>query len=63
MAFTGNNTNESTKVSQLPLYLIEYKLRGEINSFRKLNGELLECPHNSYENQYSVLFGTSYKMR
>lgn len=63
MAFIGNNTDSSNRVSKLPLYLLQYTIDGSLKSFTKLSGDLLFCPHSTYENEISKTFGVSYKQR
>lgn len=62
MSFTGNDTNTSNKVSQLPFYLIQYDVSGSVRRFTKLGGDFLLCPHSVYENTLSVMYGVQYKV-
>ena len=62
MAFTGNDTNTSDQVSQLPFYLIQYDVSGALRRFTKLSGDFLLCPHTNYENTLAISYGVQYKV-
>ena len=61
MAFTGNNSVVPSQVSIIPFYLVQYEVTGKLRKFAKLSGEYLLCPHTTYENKLSNMFGVSYK--
>lgn len=54
--------NTDTAVSILPLYLVMYHLNGTYAGFKKLEGELLLCPHRSVDNSRSHMFGVDYTL-
>lgn len=54
------SVNTDSSVSILPLYLAIYHLNGTYAGFKKLEGELLLCPHPSVDNSRSHMFGVDY---
>lgn len=54
--------NSDTQVSILPLYLAIYNVNGSYVAFKKLEGELLLCPHPSEDNERSHMFGVDYAL-
>jgi hypothetical protein len=54
--------NSDTQVSILPLYIAIYNTNGTYVAFKKLEGELLLCPHPSVDNDRSHMFGVDYTL-
>lgn len=54
--------NSDSQVSVLPLYIAIYHVNGSYVGFKKLEGELLLCPHPSEDNQRSHMFGVDYTL-
>lgn len=52
--------NSDSQVSVLPLYIAIYHSNGTYVGFKKLEGELLLCPHPSDDNSRSHMFGVDY---